>query len=105
MIDDLAGILGIDPRPFSLRQLDRMAQSRQMTNWDHTAAVCATILNVNRDPKKSQPADPAKLNPFRQNAVTPKKPIVKLSPEDSMKVLKQVFIDHKMPDIEALQKK
>ena len=82
-----------------------MAKARQMTDWDHTAAICATILNVNRDPKKSQPIDPAKLNPFRRAVPETKKPVIKLSSEESMKVLKQVFIERKMPDINALAKK
>lgn len=82
-----------------------MAKARQMTDWDHTAAICATILNVNRDPKKSQPVDPAKLNPFRRTVAETKKPVIKLSSEDSMKVLKQVFIERKIPDLNELANK
>jgi len=35
--------------------------------WDRTAAVLATIENVNRDPKKGRPVKPSERNPFRRS--------------------------------------
>ena len=80
-----------------------MLIGNQSSAWDHTASICATIINMHRDPKKSQPADPAKMNPYRvsKGGKTPK---IRLNTEDSMKLLKRVFIDHRVPDMTALQK-
>ncbi|MFA5526637.1 MAG: hypothetical protein WC992_07425 [Acholeplasmataceae bacterium] len=34
--------------------------------WDQTALVVATVLNVNRDPKKGKPVNPDDINPYRR---------------------------------------
>ena len=43
------------------------------------------------------------MNPYRviKGGKTPK---IRLNTEDSMKLLKRVFIDHRVPDMTALQK-
>jgi len=41
-----------------------MAEARQRDNWNHTAAVMALLVNINRDPKKSRPAKPADFHPM-----------------------------------------
>lgn len=72
-----------------------MHGTHQLTAWDHTAAICATVINMHRDPKKSRAVDIQKLNPYRtQKAAMPK---IRLNSADSMKMLKRVFIDHQFP--------
>lgn len=72
-----------------------MNNAHQVTAWDHTAAICATVINMHRDPRRSRAVDVVKLNPFRtQVAAVPK---IQLDKNASMKVLKQVFVDHRMP--------
>ena len=52
MINELAGILGLDPGPFTLRELTEMATARRRDAWDHTAARLAQVAEANRDPAK-----------------------------------------------------
>jgi len=74
-----------------------MTNERLTVQWDHTAAVCATIINMHRA-KHSKPADMIKLNPFRAAAAR-EKPLVRLNKKQSMEALKAVFIDHKNIDV------
>ena len=53
----MAGVLQLDPGPFTFRELLRMYSANQRTAWDHTAAFVATqCSNV----KQSD------LNPYRK---------------------------------------
>ena len=77
-----------------MRQLLNMCNAKNMIAWDHTAALCATVINMHRDPKRSKPAEAAKLNPYRKGGVKKDRPKIRLNKADSMKLLKRVFIDH-----------
>jgi len=44
-----------------------MAVAKRRDAWDHTSQMLALIINVNRDPKKSQPMSAEKLHPFRDD--------------------------------------
>ena len=74
-----------------------MHNSHEMIAWDHTAAICAAIINMHRDPKKSKSVDIRKLNPYRSGST--EKPKIRLNSKDSMKLLKRVFIDHQPPSL------
>lgn len=76
-----------------------MARSKMAEAWDHTAAIVATLINLNRK-KSSQAVKAIDLNPFR--CKQREKPKIKLNSKDSMKLLKSVFIDHKVPDLGKL---
>lgn len=78
-----------------------MCDSKEMVHWDHTAAICATIINMHRDPKKGTAADPLNMNPYRSKSAV--KPVIKLNSQDSMKLLKRVFIDHAPPSLNEIQ--
>ena len=84
LIWQCAGILGLDPGNFTLRELLLMTQWRQREQWNHTSAVLAMLVNVNRDPKK-RPIRPDSLHPMYQQ---PDKVI-----KTDLKVLKRVFVD------------
>ena len=61
-----AGILGVDPGPFTLRELLVMAEGRSRAAWNHTGSMMALLANINRDPKRrSKPYRP------RSSARTP----------------------------------
>ncbi len=72
----------------TLRELLFMAESRSKDNWNHTSAVLALIINVNRDPKKHGAVSPKELNPHEKKART----ILK---GKELRILKDVFIDRK----------
>lgn len=42
-----AGIVGIDPKPFTLRELLWMKDAKERSDWDKAAMVVAKIHNVN----------------------------------------------------------
>jgi hypothetical protein len=50
----------------TLREVLWAVESRQTDSWSRTAHLLATILNVNRDPKRSKAISPADLMPQRR---------------------------------------
>ena len=70
MIYELAGIIGIDPSPFTLRELHWMAQSKREVEIWALAGLKATIVNHSYPPPRraAQAADfvPNKLKPRRE---------------------------------------
>lgn len=46
MIFRLAGIIGIDPGPRTLRELVWMADAKRSEAWDHTAELLALVANI-----------------------------------------------------------
>lgn len=59
--------MGIDIGPYTLRELIRMVEVKQTERWDHTASVCATILNARQGVEKF--TDPMDLNPYRKRVL------------------------------------
>lgn len=58
----LAGILGVDPGPFTLRQLADMADGRRRSEWLHTSALLAMLFNTT--PHKGEGKSPDDFFPF-----------------------------------------
>jgi len=85
----------MNPEPYSLRQLFYMVNAKCREAWDHTAALLALSINQNRK-KSSHAVSASDLNPYR--CKKREKPKIRLNAKDSMKLLKAVFIDHKVPD-------
>jgi hypothetical protein len=54
----MAGVLQMDPGPFTFREFIRMFRANQRTAWDHTAAFVATQLTGN--------VRQSSLNPYRK---------------------------------------
>jgi hypothetical protein len=44
-------MLGVDPSPYTLRELAWMRDGKEKADWIHTTAMVITIANCNRDPK------------------------------------------------------
>lgn len=60
---ELAGILGVHPGPFTLRDLVRMAQARQREEWGRLSHLLASVANVLAGPNDRR-ITPADCNPF-----------------------------------------
>lgn len=69
-IYSLAGVLGIDPGPFTLRQLVIMSTARRRDEWDRAAGIIAMIYNVNCGPR-DKPKSPADFNPYAEKPTPP----------------------------------
>lgn len=54
----MAGVLQMDPRPFSLRELFAMYDGAMVAAWDHTAFLIAS--------QAAEKIHPFKLNPYRR---------------------------------------
>ena len=91
MIWQLAGLLGVDPGPLTLRELVWMAEARLQAEWAQTSSVMALIANANRDPKKHGPFKPGDFDPTQK---AKHEPVVEKA---DIGVLKQVFIDRNDP--------
>ncbi len=61
-----AGILGVNPGPFTLRELCVMSKARKKDEWTRTSASLAMLHNINRDPKKCEARTPDYFNPFAE---------------------------------------
>jgi hypothetical protein len=67
-----------------------MAEGRTRERWNHTAAVLAMIANVNRDPKKGRPLNPADFHPMQEAQVS-----APLRPNVSVSLLKTIFVENR----------
>ena len=67
MIYQIAGAVGVDPGPLTIRELLQMSEGRSRSLWGHTSAIVATILNVNR-PKGKAPIRPDVVNPWESRS-------------------------------------
>lgn len=66
---EMAGVVGVHPGPFTMRQICWMSRGKSREAWKHTASLLAMIVNVNRDAKRSRPVAPRDFDPY---AVKPK---------------------------------
>ena len=60
----LAGIVGVDPHPLTLRELCWMAHAKIEADWWHTANLMSLTLNQNRK-KGSTAITPKELHPMQ----------------------------------------
>ena len=79
----------MNPDPLTLRELLAMAEAKSKDNWNHTSAILALIINVNRNPKKQRPLSPKELNPHEQKV----KAVLK---GKGIRILKDVFVDQSL---------
>ena len=73
----------------TLKELLIMAEAKSRDNWNHTSAILALIINVNRDSKKRRAVSPKELNPHEQK----KKTVLR---GKGLRILKDVFVDRKI---------
>jgi hypothetical protein len=65
-----------------------MADGRIEQEWNHTAAMLAMLVNVNRDPKKGRAMKPTDFHPGALKAASRAQPL-----KADLKLLKTVFVD------------
>ena len=63
-----------------------LADARGRFEWEQTSAQMALIVNLLRDPKKSQPVKAEDFNPYRMQAKD------RFIPNAPLSVLKDVFV-------------
>jgi len=66
-----------------------MAEARQKHDWSMTSSIMALIANAHRDPKKHGPYKPTDFDPTSRTTTQ--------SIKAGVGVLKDVFIDRKVP--------
>lgn len=87
LIWQLAGIVGVDPRPLTLRELVWMSEARRREAWSHTASLLALTANVHRNPqKRPRPFSPAEFHPL---LVPDRRAVLKTG----IDILKRVFVE------------
>ena len=57
-----------------------MAEGRDRARWRHTSALMALTANVNRDPKKGRPFEPADFDPH-SNDEKASEDVIEVTPE------------------------
>lgn len=63
-----------------------MSEAKQREAWNHTSALMALCVNLQRDPRKGPPIRPETFNPFVRPAP---KPILR---GKDLAILKDVFV-------------
>jgi hypothetical protein len=74
-----------------------MVESRQSTDWNHTASILAMIAAVNRDPKKGRMPRPSDFHPFLKKHGKPAEPVIRKG--QGFGILRQVFVDPGMTGV------
>lgn len=67
-----------------------MAEARSRREWNHTSAILAMLVNVNRG-KKGRRAKPSDFNPHMRRGGLSGSP----KPKGNIRILKDVFVDRK----------
>lgn len=67
-----------------------MLDGRQRHDWSIAATVMSVVANTARDPKRSRLLKPSDFDPFNK----PARPV-----RVDVSVLKDVFIDRRMPEV------
>lgn len=71
-------MIGINPDPFTLRELMHMWRGRVVENWDHTAFISAMLVNVAPFRKKNaKPVSFEDFHPYRKKKRKPGIPLTK----------------------------
>ena len=65
IVIELAGVVGVDPGPLTLRQLMQMADARRRHDWNIASSVMALTAEINRDRRRRRkPFKPDDFNPY-----------------------------------------
>lgn len=75
MIYQLAGILKMDPSPFTVRELLIMAEAARRDAWDRLSVLLSLVYNAHRGPKAPYLA-PEAFNPYTVQTAKNAKPMV-----------------------------
>ena len=69
MIYELAGLIGIDPGPYSLRQLVWMWEAKRDENWTVMSVAVSWLINTRprQDKRKRKIVKPEHINPYSRH--------------------------------------
>ncbi len=67
----MAGAVGVDPRPLTVRELLWMAEGHGRDAWGRLSVLCALVGNAHRDPKRGRALRPSDFDPFWQKGREP----------------------------------
>ncbi len=87
-----AGVLGIDPGIFTLRELSLMAKAKKLEDWNRTSAILSQNHNMNRSSKNDPVRLPDDFNPYVEHVEEVALPVNKKTAFD---IMKKVFIGNK----------
>jgi len=69
VVYQIAGVLGMDPGPFTLRELFWMVRGARIDAWNHTASLLAAVCSgFSSFTKRPQKFAPAQFHPFAGDA-------------------------------------
>ena len=60
-------MIGVDPRPFTLRQLLWMTDGAQRERWARASAAMSVLANCHRDPHRSKVFTPMDFDPYAKS--------------------------------------
>ena len=60
-------MIGVDPRPFTLRQLLWMTDGAQRERWARASAAMSVLANCHRDPHRGKVFKPADFDPYARH--------------------------------------
>lgn len=76
----------MDPGPYSLRELVKMAEMKMAREWDHTASLMWIMVRLHSS--KGGNVTVSKFHPYMRSSQAG----VKITP-DNIQILKKVFVD------------
>jgi hypothetical protein len=83
----MAGCIGVDPGPLSLRELLWMFEGACREHWGHTSNLMALIANANRDPKKGKPFKATDFNLYHDK----RKAAIIADTKENIEFMRQMF--------------
>ncbi len=84
--------MGVDPGPFTARELLWMAQGRQRLIWGPASWLLCQQAELNRDKEvRSEPFTPAEFNPTLAAKDKPKEKPLEVSPKQFVMVLNRML--------------
>lgn len=85
-------MIGVNPDPFTLRELVWMSEGKGRDRWSHTSHILATLVTVND--AKGKIHDPRTFNPYEQQTVNDKTIVVDKDDKESVEALRSGFTGH-----------
>jgi hypothetical protein len=93
---ELAGEIGLDPAPFSLRELVMMAKGRRRSRWMVAACMMAANANLWRD-KDSKAAEPRDFLPNEFRLEIPAAKPIQLESKEGLCIMAKALGARNLP--------
>jgi len=90
-VDELAGVVGVDPGPLTLRRLLNMNTGRRRHDWQQTARILMKLHNVNCKDESELIHDPAVFMPPGLAGPTQQRPKAPPPTAEDCALLRKLF--------------